>query len=154
MMHATLKTTSVFLADDDHDDCQLFEAALNDLKLPISLTTLHDGEQLMQWLFKVPDSLPDILFLDINMPRKNGFECLADIKQDKKLKALTVVVFSTTFQQDVINTLYQHGADYFICKPNTFQELKRVIGYAIKTVCEHSVLGKFEQPNKENFILS
>ena len=74
----------ILLADDDTDDCLFFKDALEGIPISIEFTAVHDGEQLMQFLNNETNPLPQILFLDLNMPRKNGFECLAEIKQNKK----------------------------------------------------------------------
>jgi len=78
-----LKQLNILLADDDIDDCIFFKEALEEFTIPSNLTTVNDGEQLMQILTDETNQLPNILFLDINMPRKNGFECLSEIKLNK-----------------------------------------------------------------------
>ena len=88
-------SVNILLADDDSDDCLFFKDVLDELNLPTLLTTVHNGEQLMEVLLKSTE-LPDILFLDLNMPRKNGFECLSAIKQTKKLNQVPVIIFSTS----------------------------------------------------------
>ena len=108
----------ILLADDDIDDCIFFKEAVDELMLSTHLTIVHDGEQLMQLLTNETNELPDVLFLDLNMPRKNGFECLSEIKLNKKLKQLPVIIFSTSFEQEVVNRLYQNVAQYFIRKPS------------------------------------
>ena len=154
---------SVFLADDDKDDCFLFEEAFTEIGFSTQLTMVHDGEQLMQLLYEKP-TLPNILFLDLNMPRKNGFKCLEEIKQDEKLKQLVVIIFSTSFQEDVANQLYENGAQYFLHKPADFDDLKKLIHKAI-TITEKDLAvswtgqfgglkGMLVQPAKENFLLS
>ena len=65
-----LKQLNILLADDDTDDCIFFKEALDELLLPTHLITVHDGEQLMQLLTNETTELPDVLFLDLNMPRK------------------------------------------------------------------------------------
>ncbi len=82
------KQLNILLADDDTDDCVFFKRALKELAIPISLTTVHDGEQLMDFLANKTNELPHVLFLDLNMPRKNGFECLSEIKSNEKLSQL------------------------------------------------------------------
>ena len=71
---------NILLADDDTDDCIFFKKALDELTLPTNLVAVHDGEQLMHLLTNDTNPLPHILYLDLNMPRKNGFECLSEIK--------------------------------------------------------------------------
>jgi CheY-like chemotaxis protein len=88
----------ILLADDDTDDRFFFEKALNELSLNTHLTTVHGGEQLMEYLLENTKNLPDVLFLDLSMPRKNGIECLSEIKENKQLEAVPVIMFSTSFR--------------------------------------------------------
>lgn len=140
----------LLLADDDNDDCDLFKDALDELPVTATFDRVHDGEQLMQFLNDMPDaSLPDVLFLDLNMPRKNGFECLSDIKSDNKLKNIPVIIFSTSFDLDIVNLLYNNGASYYISKPNEFSNLKNVILSALSIIQEKGSV----KPARENFVL-
>ena len=145
-----LKHLNVLLADDDMDDCIFFKEALTELIISTDLTTIHDGEQLMQLLTNKAKELPQILFLDLNMPRKNGFECLSEIRQNKKLKDLPVVIFSTSFEQEVVNLLYKNGAHYFIRKPSVFLQFKEIIIHALLLILDKNVA----QPTRENFVLT
>jgi CheY-like chemotaxis protein len=145
----SVKKLNVLLVDDDADDCQFFQAALIQLVIPANLTVVHDGEQLMRLLLLEDVVLPDVLFLDLNMPRKNGFECLADIKSNPKLKHLSVIVFSTSFEQEVVNRLYNSGAQYFIRKPSEFSQFKKIIQQSLALVLD----GNNVQPARENFVL-
>ncbi len=128
-----LNQLNILLADDDTDDCSFFDKALKGIPIPTHLTVVHDGEQLMTYLFKNSKNLPDVLFLDLSMPRKNGFECLTEIKENKKLKDLLVIMFSTSFPQDknyeekIIKILLNTGAYDYIRKSEDFAQLKQVI---------------------------
>ncbi|MBA3664172.1 MAG: response regulator [Bacteroidetes bacterium] len=123
----------ILLADDDKDDRFLFQEALSELPLATELKTVHDGEQLMAYLMDNAQNLPDVLFLDLNMPRKTGFECLSEIKITDELMQLPVIMFSTSYprdmnyEQDMIKMLYKIGATDYIRKPANFAELKEVI---------------------------
>lgn len=141
----------LLLADDDKDDCLLFEDALAELPITADLTIVHDGEQLMQLLEEetIAPPPPHVLFLDLNMPRKNGFECLEEIKRDDKLKLLPVIIFSTSFNEDAINRLYDQGAHYYIRKPAEFSQLKKVIYQALLLATSNGMM----QPTRENFVL-
>ena len=97
------KHLNILLADDDIDDCKFFSDALDALPVSTNLKTLNDGEQLMNYLFENSDSLPDVVFLDINMPRKNGLDCLLEIKTNSKLKDLPVVILSTSNSEEKKN---------------------------------------------------
>jgi len=140
----------LLLADDDKDDCLFFKDVLGELPVSAQLTTVHDGEQLMQLLAGKTVELPHVLFLDLNMPRKNGFECLSEIKLDEKLKQIPVIIFSTSFEQDVVNLLYKNGAQYYIRKPAEFSQLKKVIYQALILATQENI----SQPSKDNFVLT
>jgi CheY-like chemotaxis protein len=144
------KQLHILLADDDMDDCIFFKQALDELGITAQLTTMPDGEKLMQYLADESTVLPHMLFLDLNMPRKNGFECLIEIKLNKKLKQLPVVVFSTSFEQEAVNRLYQNGAQYFIRKPSGFSQYKKIIQQLITLISE----GKITKPTMENFVFT
>jgi CheY-like chemotaxis protein len=128
-----LKLFNVLLADDDTDDCIFFKKALEELQLDTHLTTVNDGEELMKYLDKNSANLPDVLFLDLNMPRKTGFECLTEIKENETLKNLPVIVFTISFgkgislEQGLANTLTWIGAEEYIRKPSDFEQFKQII---------------------------
>jgi CheY-like chemotaxis protein len=141
---------NILLADDDTDDCYFLKEALVEFSLPTHLTTVHDGEQLMEQLTKETNELPHVLFLDLNMPRKNGFECLLAIKNNKNLKNLPVIIYSTSFHYRIAEILYKSGATYYISKPAEISELKKTVRQIITDIAE----GNISQPPKENFVLT
>jgi len=141
---------NILLADDDTDDCIFFKEALQELAIPIELTVVHNGEELMRLLTDRVSELPDILFLDLNMPRKNGFECLSEIKLSKQLRQLPVIIFSTSFEQEVVNLLYKNGAQHFIRKPSEFSQFKKIIQQSLAPIVKGITL----QPTQENFVLT
>lgn len=119
----------ILLADDDVDDCLFFKEALDELPVSASLATVNDGAQLMEYLDSSP--LPDLLFLDLNMPKKTGFECLTEIHQKNKLKEIKVIIFSTHIDPETLKLFHSRGAHYFIRKPTEFSLLKKVINNAL-----------------------
>jgi CheY-like chemotaxis protein len=127
---------NLLLADDDTDDCLFFKQALDELGISTNLTIVNDGDELMMYLIAKPDNLPDILFLDINMPRKNGAECLREIKQNKELKKIEVVMFSTSNSWETISQLFKSGSHVYIHKPSDFAQLKQVILNALPLASE------------------
>lgn len=149
MLFSQLNIQSILLADDDNDDCLLFKDALEELSVSAALTTVFDGDQLMQLLTKEDALLPDVLFLDLNMPRKNGFQCLEEIKKDAKLNKLPIIIFSTSYEPDIARKLYQDGAMHYIQKPNEFSKLKNVIFDAITVASKRNST----QPSIEGFVL-
>ncbi len=144
------KPLNILLADDDKDDRSFFSMALESLTIPTLLKTVMDGEKLMAYLDENSSELTDVLFLDLNMPRKNGFECLSEIKQSPKLKALPVIIFSTSFVQEVVDQLYMNGAQYYMRKPSEFSQLKKIIQHTVTLISQEIIT----QPARENFVLT
>jgi CheY-like chemotaxis protein len=144
----TSQTINLLLADDDDDDCMFFKEALDELSLSTNLSVVNDGEQLMNLLIK-EERVLDVLFLDLNMPRKNGFDCLAEIKENERLKNIPVIIFSTSFNAEVVELLYDKGANYYIRKPAYFSDLKKVISHALDLIVQNPN----ERPPKELFVL-
>lgn len=126
---------NIFLAEDDVDDQIFFEKALSELPVSAKLKIFRDGEELMKYLVlnSSDDNSKNILFLDLSMPNKTGFECLIEIKQNEKLKELQVIMItcsltkSIDFENYMITTLTRMGADGFISKPDSFEELKSIV---------------------------
>lgn len=134
-----LNELNILLADDDTDDCLFFKDAITVFIPQANFTAVHDGDELMQLLSNEKNKMPDMLFLDLNMPRKNGFECLTEIKQHKKLKTLPVVIFSTSGKPDEISSVFKTGADVYIRKPRSFEQLVKVIQHALHMGTENRV---------------
>ena len=130
---------NILLADDDADDRAFFKQALDDLSIPTNLTTVNDGDELMKYLTanESDTTNTDVIFLDINMPRKNGIECLSELKQNEKLKHIPVVMFSTSNAWETINMLFKSGAHVYIHKPSDFSQLKQVIHHALPIAAEN-----------------
>jgi CheY-like chemotaxis protein len=142
------KILKLLLADDDKDDCLLFKEALEEIPIAADLTIVHDGEQLMQYLWQTKP-LPSALFLDLNMPRKNGFECLEEIRQHAFLKKIPVIIISTSFDEAVSQSLFEKGANHYICKPTEFEHLKKALFKALSSADTAASL----KPDPENFVL-
>lgn len=149
-MTISLHTIRILLADDDKDDSTLFQDILHELPLSTHLTTVYNGEQLMQLLNQTNELLPDVLFLDLNMPRKNGFDCLSEIKRSEKLKLLPVIIFSTSYEPEIVSMLYKNGAQFYIRKPNSYTQLKKIIHHALILTARTSI----EYPRRGKFVLS
>jgi CheY-like chemotaxis protein len=121
---------NVLLADDDRDDCLLFEEALGEIPFDTQLSIVNDGDQLLSSLLN-RSFHPDVLFLDLNMPRKNGFDCLKEIVTNPQIDTFPIVIFSTSFDQDIIKLLHTKGAHLYVRKPDDFTDLKKVIVKAL-----------------------
>lgn len=147
-MHPT--PLHIMLADDDEDDRLFFKEAFEEVKIKYEISTFNDGEQLMQYLNQPGNPLPDIIFLDLNMPRKSGMECLRDIRQDERLKRISVAIYSTSSSEQDIEDTFVAGANVYIKKPNDFNMLKKVLSDVVHINWQYIVDGL----NKDSFILS
>ncbi|MFC4261965.1 response regulator [Ferruginibacter yonginensis] len=141
---------SVFLADDDADDRLLFEEALMEVNNEVKLTTANNGELLLQSLDENTPPKPHLIFLDLNMPVKNGMECLEDLKKDDNYKDVPVVIFSTSCQQEAMDQVYKKGANYYMCKPDNFQKLKQLLKHILNFTSEDLLV----RPTRENFYIA
>jgi CheY-like chemotaxis protein len=139
-------TIRTLLADDDADDNMLFSEALRELPFDTRLTVICNGDQLLKHLNEQVSY--DLLFLDLNMPRKNGLQCLTEIKNSEKLKHLPVIILTTTSDAKFIDLLYKAGANRFIRKPNSYVELKSLIWQAIILLETVNT-----SPSREQFVL-
>ena len=118
---------TIVLADDDEGDRFLFREALKNLKIKVAVKTLNDGVYLMEYLEKEDTPLPFLLFLDLNMPRKNGLQCLKEIRATEKLREVPVAIYSTSSTEADIEKTFMNGANVYIKKPNDFSSLKEVL---------------------------
>lgn len=140
------KLSNILLADDDDDDRLLFTDVVREYAHDSRISFAFNGEHLMTMLRS--ENLPDVLFLDLNMPLKNGIECLEEIRSDEKLKNLPVVIFSTSSHPGTISQMYEIGAHLYVRKPNDFNALRRAISEVLKRDWGTSI-----RPPKEDFVL-
>ena len=139
----------LLLADDDKDDRLFFKEVVEELPFLSTLLTVNNGHQLMELLHQTTGNLPHILFLDLNMPGKTGFECLVEIKGNSRLIHLPVVIYSTSLDPVVADELFKHGAHYYLRKPGEFSTLKLLIHKAVMLVLNAGN----EKPPRHGFIL-
>ncbi|QCX39093.1 response regulator [Aureibaculum algae] len=143
-----LNNLIVFLAEDDEDDRWLFEQALADLKIKTELSMFKNGKEMMDYLKKGDTITPHIVFLDLNMPIKNGMECLKEMKEDENLKKIPVAIYSTSSSEKDIENTFISGANVYINKPNNFSALKKVVEKVLQLNWQYQT----SNLNKENFL--
>jgi CheY-like chemotaxis protein len=143
------KQMNVLLADDDEDDRFFFAKALDRLQIKSSLVSVEDGAELINYLSTKTDNLPNVLFLDINMPRKNGYECLLEVKSNKKTKDLPVVMYSTSLEDTMADLLYQKGAHYYLHKGD-FQDLVKYLQLILTRLDKNN----FRRPSRTQFVVN
>lgn len=140
---------TIALADDDEDDRLFFKDAFEELKINTVVTTHSDGEKLMNYLHLPETILPNILFLDLNMPVKNGFECLLEIKKVNKFKDIAIAIYSTSSSEEDIENTFVEGANIYIIKPSDFDTLKKILREVVILNWQYHT----SKLNKDNFLL-
>jgi response regulator RpfG family c-di-GMP phosphodiesterase len=115
---------NVLLAEDDDDDYELFLEVIKDLSLQVFLTRAENGDVLMRILH---EKVPDMLFLDIMMPCKNGKDCLLEIRTHKKFDNLPIIVYTSLRDFDTVEFCYRRGTNLFVYKPYSYAELVNII---------------------------
>jgi CheY-like chemotaxis protein len=116
------KTIRLVLADDDSVDRELFSTALSETGLRYTLAETKDGLDLLNYLRNHTDQ-PDLIFLDLNMPRKDGREALRELKADVTLKTIPVIMLSTSSAPFDVDECYRSGANFFLSKPDDYHAL-------------------------------
>ena len=151
-MKAEPKMITILLADDDPDDRKLTQDAFSENRLANVLDCVEDGEELLAYLHRTGKyetlrdrSLPGLILLDLNMPRKDGREALKEIKADPELRRIPIVVLTTSKAEEDIVRTYDLGVNSYVTKPVTFKSLVELI----------KVLGRYwfevvELPPEEN----
>jgi CheY-like chemotaxis protein len=121
----------ILLVDDNDDDIVLLDESLKDSRFVNLLHVVRDGEEALAYLRREgayhDATLPGLVLLDINMPRKNGFEVLREMKADPALRAIPVIMLTTSTRDEDIVRSYDGGACSFVSKPVSFEKLKEVI---------------------------
>jgi CheY-like chemotaxis protein len=110
----------ILLAEDDADDLEIFKSALDELGLKYELRCAENGDMLLVLL---EERIPYILFLDIQMPCKDGIACIREIRQDRRYDSLPVIMYTSFFRDIYVKESFRTGANYFVTKPNNFAEL-------------------------------
>lgn len=128
-----IEPLQILLADDDEGDRLIFKVAFSELKIKTVVHTVNNGIQLMEWLNKKDIHLPFLLFLDLNMPPKNGLECLKEIKSIEKFKDIFIAIYSTSDSEKDMEETFNNGANVYITKPSDFSKLKQVLDKALRT---------------------
>ena|SRR5579864_6225646 len=139
----------IVLAEDDEDDRAFFKDAIEDVKIKTVVKTVNDGQQLMDYLNNINGALPDVIFLDLNMPRKSGIECLEEIRTSKRFKDISIAIYSTSSSEEDIEQTFIKGANIYIRKPNDFEKLKKAIAQVLSINWQYHT----SRLNRDNFLL-
>ena len=117
------KSFNIIIAEDDLDDVELFIRAIWEISLSVSIDVVRDGMELLDRLNDEDKTLPDIIFLDLNMPILDGFDSLKLIRKNKKFDHIPITIFTTSNRDTDIKNVYSGGADFYIQKPNSYKDL-------------------------------
>jgi CheY-like chemotaxis protein len=122
-----------FLIDDDLDDQEIFMLALQDLDKMVNCVTAADGSQALQILNEDHSFIPDYIFLDLNMPRMDGKQFLAEIKKDARLRNIPVIIYSTSSDPRDLYETKQLGASDYIVKQTSIGSLRKILSTFLTT---------------------
>lgn len=123
----------ILIADDDNDDQYMIKQAFSGINFQENIQTVNDGVELLDYLHKkgkYKDSahaLPKVILLDLNMPKKDGRQCLKEIKSHPALKKIPIIIYSTSSNPDDVSYAYENGASSYIIKPYSYQELVKTM---------------------------
>ena len=143
------KALTILLADDDEDDQMIFMDIVQQMDNDIILHTVNDGVELLELLTGKTQALPDLLFLDLNMPNKNGKECLREIKSHQDLRHLPVIIYSTSNAEKDIRDTYRYGASLYIQKPTDISGMKKTLTSVLSMDWQNGHL----KINDDNFVV-
>ena len=135
----------VYLIDDDEDEYLLFKQAVSDLNLNVEVKYINNCAEMLDLLDR--GDIPDLLFLDLNMPVISGRECIKKIREKIKDK-LSIIIYSTSKYPPDVEGTHQDGANLYVIKPNSFEGLTQTL----KAVFSIDWKQKFYLPTKEKFL--
>jgi len=140
---------NVALVDDDKDDRFLFQEVIEEIKINTNLLLFTNGQEFMDYLTQGDMVNLHIVFLDLNMPVKNGIQCLEEIRDNNRFNDISVAIYSTSSSEADIEETFVKGANVYINKPNDFKSLKKTIEQVLRVNWQYntSVL------NRGNFLL-
>lgn len=131
------KAKTVLIADDDPDDIEMFIEALQEIDNNIRCMSAGNGYDALQLLNVVNTPKPDIIFLDLNMPKLNGRQCLLKLKQQERLADIPVIIFTTSKLDDDNEEMRRLGAIDFITKPSRFSDLVQLLANLMTSISAH-----------------
>ncbi len=136
----------IMLADDDMDELLIFEAALDELGFPYQLRHANNGNKL---LLLLKEKVPDILFLDIRMPLKDGVSCISEIRKHREYDSLPVIMYSSNIAPNLTEECFANGANFYLQKANTVSILSERLG-KIFSIDQEKFL---DYTARDNFVL-
>ena len=126
---------SILIVDDDDDDREIFLEALKEVDSSIICMSATNGEEALEFLQNFQNPMPSVIFLDMNMPRMNGKECLTEIRKAEKLQHIPVIIYTTTSRKEDVEEMRKRGAAHFLTKPTQFDKISSEIKNVLSKWC-------------------
>lgn len=123
---------NLLIVDDDMDDIELVRQALVSLDLQISLSVAYNGQEALSFLDNVENPVPDIILMDLRMPRMDGKKCLLSIRENPVLKNIPIIIYTTSQDEEESIELINHGAVHFISKPSNPDDVYYMLSLVIE----------------------
>lgn len=120
----------ILLVDDDFDDCELFREIIAEIDPGGKVAVRHDGIEAIKFLNEDGIAMPDMIFLDINMPKMNGKQVFLILQKDERLSRIPIIIYSTSIPDREVNYYASHGVNCLV-KPSTYQGLKNALQHII-----------------------
>ena len=146
-----MEQIKIILVDDDDDDYDLLSHVLERQTYNTILQRVTDCDALMEKLNSTIQALPDVIFLDMNLPKKSGLEIMKLIKEQARVNEIIIAIYSTTCIEKVADELYELGANFYITKPVKFSDMRRVIESALGTISNVEI--KYVR-SKESYLIT
>lgn len=132
-MNSHQECIKIIHTDDDIDDREIFQEAISRIEIKTTLQSFADCDSMVSYLSTSKDGdLPDVIFLDINMPGKNGLVCLKELRSDRKFAGIPIVILTTSSRNEDMQEAKKLGANLFLNKPSDFKELKMLLNNLLK----------------------
>lgn len=112
---------NIFIAEDDNDDFEIFKEAIEHILPKFNLLRSSDGKAFLESFSN--NVKPDLIFLDLNIPKKNGVECLVELRKNKSLRSTPIIIYSTSSNFEDIDVCYKNGCNLYLVKPPSFNDL-------------------------------
>jgi len=146
-MKTDTEVLKVLFVDDDADEFYLFNEAIEQAEQQVKMTRAKDGNDLMTLL--ASGDHPDVIFMDLNMPYKDGLETLIELKSSSLFQHIPVIIFSTSSSSNQINTCFEQGANMYVVKPETFDQITNMVNKVFALDWKANI----SQPSHKNFVL-
>lgn len=131
---------SIFLVDDDSDDQEIFKSALDEIDVQVELSLYNSSSTLLEALGNKQKN-PDVLFLDLYMPKMDGEDCLIKIRENPEFDNIPIVIYSTEYDLDRIEKLFNLGANRYLRKPDSFDSIKTSLEKTLQSVKRNTLGG-------------